>query len=108
MFTQILELLLNQPPRELLRGKLVFAGRLPGEFRLALLLVAVAATWFLYRRAAARTSPRIHRTVLALRIILIGLLTIILGAPSLRSLRPQSRSPVYGRVGRHLPLHAHR
>lgn len=88
MFTSLWELLLNQPPGEFLRGKLVFAGRLPGELRLALLLAVVGATWLLYRRAAAKTSPRIHRTVLTLRIILIGLLAFILGAPSLRSYAP--------------------
>ena len=92
MFTRLFELLFNQPPATYLRGKLVFTGRIPGEMRLVLFLAAAAAVWFLYRPAAAKTSQRVYRAILALRIALLVLLVFVLGAPALRINMPKKES----------------
>lgn len=89
MFNKLFTLLFNEPPETFLDGNFVFASRIPGELRLVLFLGAVGLVWLLYRRAAARTSRRVYRTVLALRIALICLLVFVLGAPALRVETPK-------------------
>ena len=82
----------------------MFAGRIPGELRLVLFLVAVAVVWLLYRKAAAR--PRERRTALfcALRIALVVLLIFVLGGPALRIRDAEKGEPLYRRAGRHVAL----
>jgi uncharacterized membrane protein len=92
MFTRLFELLFNQPPAAFVRGKLVFASRIPGELRLVLFIVAVAVVWFLYRKAAAKTSRKVYLAVLSLRIALVVLLIFILGGPTLRISTPKKGS----------------
>jgi len=92
MFNRIFELLFNQPLQTFRHGTLVFTSHVPGELRLVAFVVAMAVVWFLYRKAATKTSPRVYRTLLALRIALVCLLLFILGAPVLRVFTPKKES----------------
>ena len=92
MLNRIFELLFSQPLATFRQGRLVFTSRIPGELRLVLFVVAVAVIWLLYRKSAAKTSARVYRIILTLRIALVMLLLFVLGAPSLRVYTPKKES----------------
>ncbi len=71
-------------------GKLVFSSPLAGELRFLLFAAAIVGVWFLYRKAAARTSRKTWRVILGLRLAAIGLLFFMLGAPVIRSQAPRA------------------
>lgn len=87
MFDRLCQLLFGHPAETFSRGKLVFTSPLPGELRLLIAVAAVAAVWWLYRKAAP-SNRKAARWLLGLRITAIGLLLLILGAPVMRVQTP--------------------
>jgi len=89
---RIFEFLCNQPFDTFMRGKLVYTSRIPAELRLLILLAALAIVWFAYRKAAARTPAKVYRIILGLRVALVVLLVVLLGAPVLRVSTPRKEN----------------
>lgn len=82
--------LFGHPVEVFSKGNLVFTSPLPGGLRLLLFAAAVAAAWFLYRPSAQRTSRRIYRTLIALRLAILVVLFFLLGGPVMRLQTPRS------------------
>ena len=87
------EKLFNIPLDVYREGQFVFTGRIPAQFLVLVLLALCAMAWLAYRTVANRTATPAWRTLVGLRIALIGALLFLLGVPAIRLLR--SRQEVF-------------
>jgi uncharacterized membrane protein len=90
MIGRAFQWLFSEPWQTYLQGKLVFTSRIPGEVRLLLFVLAAAAVWYLYRRAGSRLPRRRRNLLLGLRLALVTILFLLLGAPALRVQQPRA------------------
>ena len=70
------------------QGRFVWLSRVPFELRLLALLAAIAFCWWLYRRTSPKVRAGSRRLLLGLRIGLLVLVTVLLGMPALRRVKP--------------------
>ncbi len=78
------------------QGQVVFRGPLSPQIFVLVLPALVFAAWFVYRLVSQRTTIRLWRTVLALRLALIWVLLLVLTAPAIRT--THARQDVYTAV----------
>jgi len=86
----LFKFMFKYPIGEYARGRLVWLASTPVELRLVILLALGAATWWLYRRASSAVSGRRRWVLLSLRLAVLLLAVIVLGAPALESDRSEA------------------
>ena len=90
------EKIFNFPPNVFSEGQFVFAGRIPAEYLVLVLLALGAVAWFAYRMVTQRVPAPAWRVLLGLRLALILVLLFLLAVPTMRSMR--SRQEVFTAV----------
>ncbi|MFW6161318.1 MAG: glutamine amidotransferase [Planctomycetota bacterium] len=86
----VFEFFFKLPAEAYARGRLIFKSSLPGEVRLLIAVGLAALAWYLYRRVSGRVATRPRRALLGLRAAALVLLSLVLGIPALRSVRPRA------------------
>jgi len=85
--TQWFETLFNVPWDIFRESHLEFAGRVPVQVLIVVLLALGAAAWLAYRLVAKRVTTRAWRTVVGLRLALVAVLVFLLAVPVMRLMR---------------------
>ena len=87
---RVFEFLFKLPAEAYARGRLIFKSGLPGEVRLLIALALAVLAWYLYRRVSGRVARRPQRALVGLRVAALVLLSLVLGIPAIRSVRPRA------------------
>lgn len=90
------EIIFGVPPHVFREGRFVFAGRIPAEYLVLVLLALGVAAWAAYRMVSRRITAPQWRVLLGLRLALITVLLLLLAVPTMRVMR--SRQEVFTAV----------